>query len=75
MQRDIASTALANGIPSRIPLDDVMASLPADRQQRIRARGVDLIADVTAKGDELARIRGRALERTAAVVSDRGEWG
>jgi len=30
--------------------------------------------DVTAKGDELARIRGKALERTGAVVTNRGDW-
>lgn len=30
--------------------------------------------DVTAKGDDLIRIRGKALERPAAVVTDRGDW-
>ncbi len=30
--------------------------------------------DVTAKGDELIRIRGKALERQGAVVTDRGDW-
>jgi hypothetical protein len=30
--------------------------------------------DVTAKGDELIRIRGKAMERPAVVVSDRGDW-
>lgn len=31
--------------------------------------------DVTAKGDELARIRGKLVERQVEVVSDREPWG
>ncbi len=34
-----------------VPLDDVLASLPAERQDRIRARGAELIAEELALRD------------------------
>jgi hypothetical protein len=34
-----------------VPLDEVLASLPAERQARIRARGAELIAEELALRD------------------------
>lgn len=49
-----------------VPLDDVLASLPAERQARIRARGAELIAE------ELALRDLRQAERmTQAQVAER----
>ncbi len=51
-----------------IPLDDVLATLPAERQARIRARGAELIAEeLTLRDGRLADLADEPpVERTSA---------
>ncbi len=69
---------IATGYPSEASVSYVTRLLrpePQGSQPRYEVVEAPLpFRDVTAKGDDLIRIRGKALERTAAVVTDRGDW-